>query len=62
MVLENDNEKGVRKIFQHFPLMETEINKEVAIHSRYVVLTHQDLADRFLAATAHGLRSYPGYC
>lgn len=52
VVLGNDNEKGVRKIFQHLPLREAVINMEVAIRSRYVDLAHQDPADRFLAATA----------
>ena len=52
VVLGNDNEKGVRKIFQHLPLREAVINMEVAIQSRYVDLAHQDPADRFLAATA----------
>jgi len=52
VVLGNDNEKGVRKIFQHLPLREAVINMEVAIQSRYIVLAHQDSADRFLAATA----------
>lgn len=52
VLLGNDNEKGVRKIFQHLPLREAVINMEVAIQSRYVDLAHQDPADRFLAATA----------
>ena len=52
VVLGNDNEKGIRKIFQYLPLREAVINMEVAIQSRYVVLAHQDPADRFIAATA----------
>ena len=44
--------KGVRDIFRRIPLKEAAINKEVAIQSRFVKLSHQDPADRFLAATA----------
>jgi len=51
VVLGNDNEKGVRKIFRHLPLREAVINMEVAIQSRHIVLAHQDPADRFIAAT-----------
>ena len=44
--------KGVRDIFRRIPLKEATINQEVAIQSRFVNLSHQDPADRFLAATA----------
>lgn len=44
--------KGVRDIFRRIPLKEATINQEVAIQSRFVKLSHQDPADRFLAATA----------
>ena len=47
-----DREKGVRKMFQALPFREAVINREVAIQSRNVDLSHQDPTDRFLAATA----------
>lgn len=45
-------EKSVRDIFREIPFKEAAINQEVAIQSRIVRLSHQDPADRFLAATA----------
>lgn len=47
-----DTGKAIRNLFQVLPLKEAPINIEVAIESRNVGLTHQDPADRFLAATA----------
>jgi PIN domain nuclease of toxin-antitoxin system len=47
-----DIEKSVREIFRKIPLDEAPLNQEVAIKSRLVRLSHQDPADRFLAATA----------
>ena len=45
-------EISIRDIFHKIPLSEAPVNLEVAIQSRFVNLTHQDPADRFLAATA----------
>jgi PIN domain nuclease of toxin-antitoxin system len=45
-------EKSAREIFRKIPLNEAPLNKEVAIQSRFVLLPHQDPADRFIAATA----------
>ena len=47
-----DIEKSAREIFRNIPPNEAPLNKEVAIQSRFVLLPHQDPADRFLAATA----------
>ncbi len=47
-----DVEKSIRRLFQVLPLQEAPLNIEVAIQSRNVGLSHQDPADRFLAATA----------
>ena len=45
-------EKSAREIFRKIPLNEAPLNKEVAIQSRFVLIPHQDPADRFIAATA----------
>ncbi|UCE52754.1 MAG: type II toxin-antitoxin system VapC family toxin [Desulfobacterales bacterium] len=50
--LGSEIEKSIRDIFQKIPFTEAPINLEVAIQSRFVNLSHQDPADRFLAATA----------
>ena len=47
-----DIENSARDIFRKIPLNEAPLNKEVAIQSRFVLLPHQDPADRFIAATA----------
>ena len=47
-----DIEKSAREIFRKIPLNEAPLNKEVVIQSRFVLLPHQDPADRFIAATA----------
>ena len=47
-----DSSNAIRSLFQVLPLKEAPINIEVAIESRNVGFTHQDPADRFLAATA----------
>jgi len=52
IMLKGDRIKAVRRIFQRIPFKEAPINREVAIQSRQVKLSHQDPADRFLAATA----------
>jgi PIN domain nuclease of toxin-antitoxin system len=48
----SDTEEGVRNILRRIPVKEAVLNVEVAIHSRFVNLPHQDPADRFLVATA----------
>ena len=48
--LSPDIEKSAREIFRKIPLNEAPLNKEVAIQSRFVLLPHQDPADRFIAA------------
>jgi len=50
--LGRDIVKSVREIFRRIPLKEAVLNQQVAVQSRLVQLTHQDPADRFLAATA----------
>ena len=52
VILEADHKMSIRKMLQSLPIREAVINQEVAIQSRYVALSHQDPADRFLAATA----------
>jgi len=42
----------IRSIFEKIPFKKAMINHEVAIQSRLMDLSHQDPADRFLAATA----------
>ncbi len=42
----------VRMILKQLPFREAPLNFNVAIESRYITVAHQDLADRFLAATA----------
>lgn len=52
VVIKTDHEKSIRKMFKKLPFREAVINQEVAIQSRKINLSHQDPADRFLAATA----------
>lgn len=52
VVIKADHEKSIRKMFKKLPFREAVINQEVAIQSRKINLSHQDPADRFLAATA----------
>jgi len=52
VVVKADHEKSIRKMFKKLPFREAVINQEVAIQSRKINLSHQDPADRFLAATA----------
>ena len=42
----------VRQLLDAMPRREATITNEIAIMSRQLTLTHQDPADRFLAATA----------
>jgi PIN domain nuclease of toxin-antitoxin system len=52
VILDSDPVKWLRELFNIIPFKEASINHEVAIRSRTLNLSHQDPADRFLAATA----------
>jgi len=52
VILDVYPEAWLREVFKTIPFKEAPINHEVAIRSRTLVLSHQDPADRFLAATA----------
>lgn len=52
IILKSDPKTWLRTVMNRIPFREALINHEAAIHSRLVDLPHQDLADRFLAATA----------
>jgi PIN domain nuclease of toxin-antitoxin system len=44
--------KWIRNVLRVIPVKEAPLNHEIAISSRKITLSHQDPADRFLAATA----------
>ena len=50
--LKPDPTSWVRKALNSFPTREAPLTAEIAIESRAVNLSHEDPADRFLAATA----------
>jgi PIN domain nuclease of toxin-antitoxin system len=52
IILDPDPATWVRGVFERIPFKEALINHEIAIQSRLLHLTHQDPADRFLAATS----------
>ena len=52
VVLDADPITWVRDVFRKIPVKEAHINHEIAIQSRMLDFAHEDLADRFLAATA----------
>lgn len=52
IVLSKEPRKWLRMVLKQLPLREAPLNFNVAIESRYITVTHQDPADRFLAATA----------
>ena len=52
IVVEGDPEKWVDAALSAAPMTEAPVNREVALRSRSVQLSHEDPADRFLAATA----------
>jgi len=52
VVLDADPAAWLRGVFERIPFKEAVINHEIAIQSRLLDLTHQDPADRFLAATS----------
>jgi PIN domain nuclease of toxin-antitoxin system len=57
VILDPDPVTWLRGVLERIPFKEALINHEIAIQSRLLDLTHQDPADRFLAATsiAYGL-------
>jgi PIN domain nuclease of toxin-antitoxin system len=52
LTLKPDAEQWVRRAWDAAPFHEAPLNREVAIESRRIALSHEDPADRFLAATA----------
>jgi PIN domain nuclease of toxin-antitoxin system len=52
VILDAEPEMWLRGVLETIPFRETVINHEIAIQSRILDLTHQDPADRFLAATS----------
>ena len=52
VILNKAPQTWIRSIFEKIPFKQARINHEVAIQSRLMDLSHQDPADRFLAATA----------
>jgi PIN domain nuclease of toxin-antitoxin system len=52
IVLDRHPELWIRDVFGKVPFKEAPLNHEVAIKSRSMNFSHQDPADRFLAATA----------
>jgi len=52
IILNPDPVTWIRGVYRAIPFKEAPLNHEVAIESRIIELTHQDPADRFLAATA----------
>ena len=52
VILNQAPQTWMRSIFEKIPFKQARINHEVAIQSRLIKLSHQDPADRFLAATA----------
>jgi PIN domain nuclease of toxin-antitoxin system len=52
VILNQAPQTWIRSIFEKIPFKQARINHEVAIQSRLMKLSHQDPADRFLAATA----------
>ena len=52
VILEPSPDAWLREVLKTMPFKEAPINHEVCIQSRTLSLSHQDPADRFLAATA----------
>jgi len=50
--LEPDPETWVRSQLQRAPVRQVQVDQEIAIQSRRLRTSHQDPADRFIAATA----------
>ena len=52
VLLDRDPKTWILEVFQKIPFKEAPLNHQVAIASRFLAFSHQDPADRFLAATA----------
>lgn len=52
VVLDTDPSTWIRDVLKIIPVREAPINHEISIQSRLLNLSHEDPADRFLAATA----------
>jgi len=50
--LNKEPRRWLKIVLKQLPLREAPLNFNVAIESRYITVSHQDPADRFLAATA----------
>jgi PIN domain nuclease of toxin-antitoxin system len=50
--LNKEPKKWITKVLKQLPFREASLNFHVAMESRYISVSHQDPADRFLAATA----------
>lgn len=48
----DDIDSWIREVLAETPLREAPLNTEIALQSRTLSISHQDPADRFLAATA----------
>jgi len=55
LIVEESAPVWVEKMVQALPRREAALTHEIAIASRQLLLTHQDPADRFIAATARVL-------
>lgn len=52
VILDSAPEVWIRSVLEKLPFKEAPLNHEVALRSRSLRFTHQDPADRFIAATA----------
>lgn len=52
ITLDRDGADWIESVYNEIPFNEARLNHQVAIESRVIDLSHQDPADRFLAATA----------
>ncbi|MFH2219588.1 MAG: type II toxin-antitoxin system VapC family toxin [Pseudomonadota bacterium] len=52
VVLDTDPSTWIRDVLKKIPVRKAPINHEISIQSRSLNLSHEDPADRFLAATA----------
>jgi PIN domain nuclease of toxin-antitoxin system len=52
ITLKVDAVKWIDQVWSTVPIQEATVNREVALRSRTLSISHQDPADRFIAATA----------
>jgi len=52
IVLAHEPRIWLKNVLEQIPFREATLNFHVAMESRYITISHQDPADRFLAATA----------